>query len=1772
MKQMTLKWSMAALAVSMLAIGGLGCAEEVEDIDRTQTNKLKKTQLAGHWYMLQTIIDVPYQSSAGFVGFTNYGNNPKVMFEITEHFVYVVPVTEAVKFAEAPYKLKKMRNYWEPGKSHEFVDMYVGESVAAFPVLSHFDVIRQYSPATGKQNNVLVENSTDRVWHEREFMRVDWSTNLIYDWAFPTGSYKFSPVDHYVQEGTDPYLAPEGAGKNPDLPEFTGDYISLVNKAFMPPSGRDWQGYSCSPYGISNKDCAGATVKIRTSWRRAPVNNDYETFLYTNGEHMDKFGFFLSTRYSYDELWNLTESKRDYKAQRWNLWQTTWDREDLTDDAGNTIPCRTDLDCKGDANVLDYTAHQCIKDDYFKIGKCQKGTLKQFKDRGLRPIVYHISAGFDAMGCPEGGNCMSDELSQVWYEAAHEWSAVFKSTVAWMMTLEEAGRYWTRSCKTNADCVTGREHSAGGDVLVDATIATPKQMPLHPEMGCPAESVAAGDQCLSGVGCDENDPCDMNQVCDSGVCFWKNDDDSKGAQVLNPVLVPGVQAATMVIHPKKDGTFGVIPVRDDYLGSKDDPKTNIKMASGECAIRFVNASEDTDAKLDGITDEMPYADGWVRQAYVTAAGDRELTVSVGGSKVATANLNLTQGYIYVAAFVNGDTLVVAGTQVNSGTGIRMLHAVPGVDAIDGGLTSWRAATNLAYGGLSDYDPSRYDEQRITALVAGSEGDITCYYTLHEGRCVGWAGEFESVDTLYQEKLAQLPEMFVICENQYDNAAEAWKYENATGAEDIDTVYHDGRYSTKGTNPYNSAGEQALSDPNAIFNPCEHFVKAPQDLKKIGDVRYNFMYWMGEPQASSPLGYGPSGGDPETGQLVWGNAYIYGAPTLTYGQWASDLVDMVNGELPADMVVSGQYIKDYVEAKGDPLPMDNSSGMYPGAVQELSHVHGTSPQDVFKTHGQFDAQGRVTGAFKDPFQIEELWDFMSDKNYRKALFSSVPTVDRSYAKNRMEKVRGTVLEDLMLNEEVRQGLTGGQLEPGTPLTAELRAKLSPANWAHSNHMMAEQNMRNRVMAEAPCTYDREFVDDHIYGIAKEFFCSEEERAQYKNDPASLGGKQCLTGDELRWELTRRIFGGVLEHEIGHTVSLRHNFAGSADVFNFFDEFYEVREKENVLCRATPHCDEDVGETCDEEIDCATAADCPGRLICNGGVCTDTAGETWGACALDNIWVTKFVPRTVHTPNERLNKITEYQYSTVMDYGGRFNSDIHGLGKYDYAAIKFGYGRLVDVYKDPSNMRNRMEQLAQRFGREPSYFAYLLSTDGWRYAGTIFHPFFYLENYIGVEENLSRSTAPYEKVKLEHAVQATYQDDRFYWSYVEVPYRFCSDEFRGNLGCYTWDTGIDIGEMIATAQSSIDEYYVFDAFKRERMYTGSDSIIFSYFGRVMSRFMAIMGDSARYFAIYDNIFNDRGWYPDHVANLYGMHTLATASRTSFNNLAQMLASPAPGSFVKDADGVYRNTTYDLDAEGTDLNIPLGVGKFPYTQWLGAENYGFQNHVMWVGSFWLKLGAMMTLTDSTFYSSSAWVGEQLEIGRASAVGFNTLYQREMTNLLGGVVAESLGAYSGVAVFDEETGEGTFKARDLFDPKVDEDADAIEPGIDGLNMKVWAGVLGLANLPAGFDPSFIDAMAVFVEGSGHEFDLVKGGAGVKIAKFNDPFGSKTYVGYQPNYDAGRLAPAFTIIKEAQDLRTQWESASGVARDELAAKMKQRIAILDVMRLMHSIYGNLEY
>ena len=95
----------------------------------------------------------------------------------------------------------------------ELADQNSGQIVAAFKIESHFDIKRNYNPTTGEELNIIEENTTDSPWYAREYMRVDWSQNLITNaYQLDTlaamsafdDAFKYEPVAYSATDPSDP--------------------------------------------------------------------------------------------------------------------------------------------------------------------------------------------------------------------------------------------------------------------------------------------------------------------------------------------------------------------------------------------------------------------------------------------------------------------------------------------------------------------------------------------------------------------------------------------------------------------------------------------------------------------------------------------------------------------------------------------------------------------------------------------------------------------------------------------------------------------------------------------------------------------------------------------------------------------------------------------------------------------------------------------------------------------------------------------------------------------------------------------------------------------------------------------------------------------------------------------------------------------------------------------------------------------------------------------------------------------------------------------------------------------------------------------------------------------------------------------------------------------------------------------------------------------------------------------------------------------------------
>jgi hypothetical protein len=380
------------------------------DIDRTQPNKIQKSIFEGEWYYHQTIVSVPYATWFTFIG-EQPDRSERIRWEIQEQFLLAYRTYDLVVGTDATAEL--------PGDHND------NTPIAIFPISSHFDVQRSYNTSTGEQTNVLVENTFDRPWYEREYMRVNWSTNLAPNFSFIAGNVALEGVfsgNYFVQEPGDPDALLVGVRNGPNAwNDYQGDaianleqadYLDVVHRVMASPETiefEDWYDGQIYSYPACwfyyNVDCAPAEIEIRSAFMKVDDNNTYEAKLYPDNEllrdddgdplrvayssrddlvpdadgfevrvpYFDKFGYFRTERERYDRRYGETQSGQVFLINRFNIWADA--------------PA-----CVGDGDT-------------------------PYADCTVQPIVYYLSRGF-----PE-------DLRETAQRVVNQWNDAFREVV-----------------------------------------------------------------------------------------------------------------------------------------------------------------------------------------------------------------------------------------------------------------------------------------------------------------------------------------------------------------------------------------------------------------------------------------------------------------------------------------------------------------------------------------------------------------------------------------------------------------------------------------------------------------------------------------------------------------------------------------------------------------------------------------------------------------------------------------------------------------------------------------------------------------------------------------------------------------------------------------------------------------------------------------------------------------------------------------------------------------------------------------------------------------------------------------------------------------------------------------------------------------------------------------------------------------------------------------------------------------------------------------------
>ncbi len=321
----TTKHFISLLAATSLLSIAFGCTKGGPTADRVQPNLVDKDIFQGEWWVTQTVIDADAEATGptwtGDSGWDlsldkgSSGSLGRIRWVIDEK----------VLFAFRSYELVDGAN--PNGNDEEFR----GQPLAAFEVIDHVDVRPQYNEVTGETRNIIEENTEDRRWFEREFMRVDWSKNHVQSFFFPAeldalGRWTIEPGSFFIQDESshctgegeeeqcafpkswEPQLVTLGedpsyrfADEWPEGNEDTTHYMSFVTFMNLSPDAE------C--VFASGTPCQTLSIPSRLAFLRVPPEHQYAAATQSH-EEFDKFGVFRTYQRTYIGASNSGTTRR----------------------------------------------------------------------------------------------------------------------------------------------------------------------------------------------------------------------------------------------------------------------------------------------------------------------------------------------------------------------------------------------------------------------------------------------------------------------------------------------------------------------------------------------------------------------------------------------------------------------------------------------------------------------------------------------------------------------------------------------------------------------------------------------------------------------------------------------------------------------------------------------------------------------------------------------------------------------------------------------------------------------------------------------------------------------------------------------------------------------------------------------------------------------------------------------------------------------------------------------------------------------------------------------------------------------------------------------------------------------------------------------------------------------------------------------------------------------------------------------------------------------
>lgn len=810
-------------------------------------------------------------------------------------------------------------------------------------------------------------------------------------------------------------------------------------------------------------------------------------------------------------------------------------------------------------------------------------------------------------------------------------------------------------------------------------------------------------------------------------------------------------------------------------------------------------------------------------------------------------------------------------------------------------------------------------------------------------------------------------------------------------------------------PANLTAEQCFkarkAGDKAVVATCDKAVRA-----RRGDLRYHQVNGIVEPATPSPWGIMVDGHDPVTGEEVSASINIW---TYINDMWSQGVVDQaryIAGELKAEDITEGKYIRDWSAA--------SQAASYGGLLPRMSAEEAAERQSA--TSNGHNHEHAAQFAQQNP-KAAQAADVLRSQLAGVVASGKASTAHGAEILARRQSAAGTAFEAALLTPMMQQLL--GMV--GLPMSDGLLNMVSPLRGGNPTFQRNLRQMKENALADrGACVMEMADAPLGVAGLGDEL--QKKFGAFNAKDAPEV---QQARAQKMQRYLARRVHFAVIIHEMGHSIGLRHNFLSSADALNYRPQYWQTRTRdgaETALCK---------------------------KLATDGTSCV-------GPRYFDPV-----------TKEERDNLQPMFMQSSVMDYAGETTQDLIGLGAYDFHAARMFYGDVATVHADESYQVNtkrgvgalaKMDSFGGIVGLQPTIGSkntqtgLMNSTTNIHYTDlqnkyevltnpaefchevdpTLFKPARWNKDRDGefsplIDGLIVTTNGVHTRCRQQPVDYVPWNSMRkptgnefggFYRGgpsvdpagRVRVPYGFATDNWAdlGNASVYRHDNGADQYEIFNFMITQGEVNHIFDNYRRGR----KSFTVNGAANRAIGRYYEKMRDGAKGLALYRNIYRDFGLSlgvgPDDMwnyaaANFFPDSILAAGM--VFDHFTRIAQRPEAGTHFNDKGLLLSTENEGGDSKPTALTVPNGATGFmgnvsfggrPIENKLADDKGEYDSqYTLNAGSYYEKAAVSMLMTESVDNFISSTMGDFTD-SRYRSVSLADLfpegYRRFLANLL--------------------------------------------------------------------------------------------------------------------------------------------------------------------------------